>query len=210
MTKNIVDVCWTMYRSNTTFDFISFVVKRQKNFNLSFFLLNTFAVKLLLIALGRIFKKDYYRYCYIRLLKGYHYDELAKYVDQFYQEFLISRKIEFTFNLLDGFVDKTDVILCSASLDIIVEKVANDFGVKYFASHLAFKNNFCLGLLESDLLFSKHELFSDTEIDCVITDNLSDYNLVKRAKNPIILSNKKNVIFWEERNINVNYIFEGE
>ncbi|MCH7340647.1 HAD family hydrolase [Acinetobacter higginsii] len=208
--KNIVDVCWTMYRSNTTFDFISFVIKKQKEFNFKFFLLNFFVTKVFLIVLGRILKKDCYRYFYISLLKGYHYDDLAKYVDQFYQEFLIGKKIEFTFNLLDGFVDKADVILCSASLDIIVEKVANNLGVEYFASHLAFKNNVCLGLLESDLLFSKHELFSDVEIDCVITDNLSDYNLVKRAKNSIILSNKKNVIFWEERNIHVNYIFEGE
>lgn len=208
--KNIVDVCWTMYRSNTTFDFISFVIKKQKKINFKFFLLNFFVTKVFLIVLGRILKKDCYRYFYISLLKGYHYDALAKYVDQFYQEFLIGRKIEFTFNLLDGFVDKADVILCSASLDIVVEKVANNLGVEYFASHLSFKNNVCLGLLESDLLFSKHELFSDVEIDCVITDNLSDYNLVKKAKNPIILSNKKNLIFWEERNIHVNYIFEGE
>lgn len=30
MKINIIDVCWTLYKSNTTFDFISFVMEKKQ------------------------------------------------------------------------------------------------------------------------------------------------------------------------------------
>ncbi|MDM1021928.1 hypothetical protein QSV37_16765 [Acinetobacter sp. VNK23] len=209
MAKNIIDVCWTMYRSNTTFDFIAFVMKEQKKMIFLYHILNLYVVKLFLVVLGKIFKHDYYRYFYIGLLKGYHRNELISYVEQFYQNFLQTKKIDFTFDLLSKLKNKDDIILCSASLDIIVEKIASDLNVKYFASTLLFENEVCLGKIGSDLLYSKHDIFSKEHINYVITDNLSDYKLIEKAKKPIVLSTQKNLKFWEERNIHVSYIFDG-
>ena len=58
MKINIIDVCWTLYKSNTTFDFISFVMeKKQKK---SYRILNIYIIKAFLVLIGKLLKYDIY------------------------------------------------------------------------------------------------------------------------------------------------------
>lgn len=208
MSKKVFDVCWTMYRSNTTFDFIDFVVsKNSKSF--FYYLLKFPITKILILVVGRIIGRDIYRFFYIKLLKGYSFQYLNGLSRDFYYDFLVNKKINYTFDLFNQFSDKDEVILCSASLDIIVEQIATQLKVRYVASKLCFANNICTGLLDSDLLGNKLELFEMDKIDLVVTDNLSDLELVKNSKRAVILSTTKNVNYWNSRGFTVDYLLEN-
>lgn len=207
MKKNICDVCWTLYRSNTTFDFIDYFYK-DKPFNLKKYILDFFVIKFFILSLGKVVGKDIYRYLYISLLNGVSRKELLFFSKKFYSDFLITKKINFTFEMIETISQDSEIILCSASLDIIVYEISKRLNVKFIATQLVFEDDICTGKIESDLLGNKNNLFLNNEIDTVITDNLSDYKLVKLAKKSVILSTQKNVRFWESKGISVDYILE--
>lgn len=202
---NVIDVCWTMYRSNTTFDFIKFVIS-HKGMTLWNKILNLYIIKLIFVFLGRLFNKDIYRYAYIYQLKGMDKNDLDNYAKIFYESVLSEKKIDFTFERMKKLEGES--ILCSASLDIIVKCISEDIGIPYRSSILGFDNGVCTGLLSDDLLAKKQDLFFGEKIVSVITDNLSDYELLKMAEKKIILSNRKNIVFWKNRELDVSYVYD--
>ena len=207
MKINIIDVCWTLYKSNTTFDFISFVMekKQRKNYRI----LNIYIIKSLLVLIGKLLKYDIYRYLYISLLKGFSKIQLEQLANDFYNQVLTNIKIDFSFSLVSTLQKDEEKILCSASLDIIIKEVAVQLGInQYDSSILEFdKNDICTGKLSKDILYKKHILFENKEINYVITDNKSDYNLLKKAERPIILSTKNNMAYWKKKNMKVTYTY---
>lgn len=204
---NIFDVCWTMYKSNTTFDFIKFVYKVEKIKSSRLMLLNSIVGKLAILLLGRLLGRDIYRELFVGLLKNFTRSDLERLSSKFYQDFLIGKKIDYTFELFSE-IDTREIILCSASLDIVVSHIAKELKVVFFASELEFKKEICTGKITKDLLGVKNGIFENKEIKLVVTDNLSDLELVKKSSNSIILSTPKNVDFWEKNNLTVNYILK--
>ena len=203
----IFDVCWTMYKSNTTFDFIKYVYKVEgiNSFKLDF--LNSLIGRFLILLLGKLVGRDIYRELFVDLLKGFSKESLEKSSERFYNEFLIEKKVDYTFNLINS-MPLNSIILCSASLDIVVEHIAKMLNADFFASKLEFKNGICTGRISNDLLGAKNKIFEYENIDLVVTDNLSDLELVKKSSKSIILSTPKNIGFWERNGLTVDYILE--
>lgn len=209
MSKIIIfDVCWTLYSSNTTFDYIRYVLRQKSKLRyLCSKILDLNLVKLPLVLLGRIISKDIYRAIYIYLLKGFDKDTLYKLSYDFYDIFLEKHRIDHSHLLLERF-QKEDIILCSASLNVIIDVVKERLNLSAcFSSELAFKGNKCLGFLKQDLFLTKKNLFPDKPY-WVITDNKTDLDLVKHAENYSVISNRKNLGFWNKNNIKVDYIME--
>lgn len=205
---NIIDVCWTLYSSNTTFDFISFVVRKTKKKKLENKILSIFFVKICLVLIGKILKVDLYRMLYIKLLNGYSRMELEELSNQFYDDFLKKRAITFSFDIIKKMPIEQKKIICSASLDIIVKKIASELSIQnYISSSLKYTNDICIGELDTDILFTKYDFFEGDEINYVLTDNLSDYLLVANAENPVVLSVRKNIPFWNKKGIEVAYVY---
>ena len=46
------------------------------------------------------------------------------------------------------------------------------------------------------------------KIDFIITDNKSDLELCKLSKEIVIVTKKKNILFWQKQNINISKIIE--
>ena len=207
MAVTVVDVCWTMYRSNTTFDFINFANRFYRRNKLSLFFLNNSIFKIFILLVGRIFNLDIYRWLFIFTLKGFTYDELYKVANDFYDLFLIENKIDYTFDIVNEISCNEDIVLCSASLDIVVKVIAERLNFKYYASELEFVNGVCVGKLKNDLLGKKNELFDGLTLSLVVTDNLTDIKLIQKSASSIVLSTQKNKKFWERHNIKVNYFF---
>lgn len=203
----IFDVCWTMYQSNTTFDYIRFVYKSEniQSFQLKF--LNSKFGKIIILLLGRIIGRDLYRELFVKLLKGFSRKDLEELSMKFYQNFLINQKIDYTFKILEK-TDVNDVILCSASLDVVVAHIAKELGVVFFASELEYKKQICTGKISKDLLGKKDNILKDKVIELVVTDNLSDLELVRKSLKSVILSTPKNVKFWEMNDLIVDYILK--
>ena len=207
MKINIIDVCWTLYKSNTTFDFISFVMEKKQR--KKYRILNIYIIKSLLVLIGKLLKYDIYRYLYISLLKGFSKIQLEQLANDFYNQVLTNIKIDFSFSLVSTLPKDEEKILCSASLDIIIKEVAVQLGInQYDSSILEFdQNDICTGKLSKDILYKKHILFENKKINYVITDNKSDYDLLKKAERPIILSTKNNMAYWKKKNMKVTYTY---
>ncbi len=205
----VCDVCDTLYRSNTTFDFIRFVSKRGGP--LGFFLFSVLAdrkspVFYFLILAGKIMRKDIVRSSVLRMLGGKSNEELMLLAHLFYHEFLIARANEKAFQLLpENSVDM--VVLISSSIDPVVRVIAQECKFSFVSSQLEWKEGIATGYLETDLTGRKHEvakrLMHESSLDRlqVITDNRSDWKLVSLADERfVIIRSEGERKFWNELN----------
>lgn len=203
----IFDVCWTMYKSNTTFDFIKFIYEKESIKSTSLFLLNLKIIKVIILLIGKLIGRDIYRELFVRLLKGFTRNDLNALSENFYYNFLLKKKIDYTFEIFNK-IDASEIVLCSASLDVVVAYIAHDLKVEFFASELEFENEVCTGKICKDLLGVKNSVLENKEIDFVMTDNLSDLELVMKSSKSVILSTSKNVNFWKRNGFAVDYILK--
>lgn len=201
----IFDVCGTLFDSNTTFDFVRFYNKE------SFFIkiLSSPFIKYFIVLLGRLIRFDIYRSLFILSLRGVSRDVLLDAALTFYEKSLSSKIIPETIELLENYKLQSDcnVVLCSASLDFIVEVIGDKLGVGFISSSLRYSSEgICLGYFASDILGCKEKFFIGKELELVVTDNQSDLALVKLSKQAFIVAKSKNVDFWQSNNFGVDLI----
>lgn len=213
MKKNVIfDVCWTLFRTSTTFSFIDFSLTRLNRKSHINFFLRCRIVKLFLVLVGKLLGFDLYRHAYIYLLKGLHKNIIEDLAEKYVEDYLMLRKINQTFELLDYYKSNVEfnVLLSSASLDVVIKPLAYKLGINYHASNLGFDDfGFCTGLLENDLLGSKDKsIYNLKSVYMVVTDNLSDLKLIRKSENYFIISSRKNAIFWARENIVVDFFLD--
>ena len=186
----IIDICGTLFKSNTTLDFIKF------------FWGDYILVKFLFSLPFRIFNRLVYRLCrleplrisLIRFLKGKSREELQSMAARFYEEFLLNRTNKNIMNLVEmkrreGF----QLILVSATLDIIAEEVSSRMKIPFLlSSALKYSpEGICMGKLQQDLLAQKCEKLADISIfppyGGIVTDNYSDASLIEQTKEPFLV-----------------------
>lgn len=202
MKNAIVDVCHTLYDSNTTFSFIDYVVIKKNKTNV---LLKNGLLKRIIILLGMCTRKDLYRYMYIRNLKGLSQSELRILAHDYYNEYLQNKKIKQVFDVIKEGQSQYKYTLCSASLDVIIEAIVHHnpiFQDEFYSSTLEFNSGICTGKLQTDLLGAKHELFE--QIDWLLTDNKSDLELAKKSSKTTVVAKNKNVSFWRNHGFKVD------
>ena len=164
------DICWTLFYSNTTYDFLHIKGSWW----------NSLLFKLFGIDLAR--KRG------TRKLKGYTREELLAQAETFYRDYLEPRKIKPVWDLVSQ--TKNDIILVSGTLDIIAEVVAKHIGAKaFYATELEFKDGVCTGRYR-DFLLRKKELLKTGRLKphTVITDNLTDIDLIRHATDATIVT----------------------
>ncbi|MCL6261247.1 haloacid dehalogenase-like hydrolase [Aquiflexum sp. TKW24L] len=202
----VFDVCGTLFHSNTTYDFLLFYFKRTNS--VKFFLCRlvlstpTKAIVVLLSKLG--FKPDL-RGFLISQLKGESIEQLEKYADRFVKEFLETRKVEFTHNLLmDAKRKGNQLILASGSIDIVVKAISRHLSIKdFFSANLKEDGKGKLtGQIHHDPKGKKESMiFENTLIDpsslVVVTDNFDDISLIGLSGQAYIISKRKRKKMWE-------------
>ena len=212
--KTIVfDVCDTLFYSNTTFDFIKFVLYRKNKLNYLVFLLvnsklSPFFYPIYFLQ-KFIYKSDLFKKFSLKLLVGYSKEELENSGNDFFHQFLKHRKITQTHHLLDmAKTNGEDIYLVSASLEPVVSAIAENYNLKYFSSSLDYQDNLFTGYLIEDLSGIKGEKLNDhinlvAEDLTVVTDNLSDQKLMKLAgERFVIVYNNRDKTLWKDLNPN--------
>jgi phosphoserine phosphatase len=189
-----------MYESNTTFDFLDYIFSDNRKFKSFRYLSKTIVVKILNKLSLKIFNYDFVRVYFLKYLKNIDKDELVKLSNDFYINFLENKKRDVIINHLLKLKIDNNILLVSATIDIVAERIAKEFSVNYLSSKLKYNNNICTGSLSLDLLGCK-EKFIKEKIELLVTDNISDLKLAKIANNCIIVSKKKNIKFWERQDI---------
>jgi phosphoserine phosphatase len=199
------DVCDTLYRSNTTFDFIRFVAAKRGGFSgvrLWVISSNQSPLFYLLILLNKVTGRDWPRQLALRFLRGMSSEELEKEATQFYQQYLVPRANQEIFE----YIKKPGVtaILLSSSINPVIKAIAHANSLSYLCSELELKDGKATGQLQIDMTGRKHEvakkLMAERAILSVgvITDNYSDWELVKLAdERLVVVASEAQKNFWK-------------
>lgn len=205
----VFDICDTLYFSNTTFDFIDFYLKKSgssfKSFVLGLIRNKYSPLFIVLYLLSKISGKDLPKYFALKLLKGSSTEELENVAKVFYQEYLTERRIFITHEILQEAQSQNfQVILLSSTLDPVARVIAENLHVDFESSELEQKDDFFTGRLKSDITGKKHHLLKENSGSAgytVVTDNFTDYELVKGATNRyVVIHDKKAESHWEPLN----------
>lgn len=196
-TPILVDVCWTLYRSNTTFDFLDAIIP-NKSYRLLRAFFRTHIGYRGNIVLYRITHIDWQRRFAIRYLKGMSKTELEQKAKAFVLKLEQTKRIESSFNVLTQL--HSPIIILSGTLDCIAEEIGKRLqATAVYASPLEYHNGICTGRLKKDILLRKQQYVNTTPF-AILTDNTTDIALVKRAEKAFIVcySNKE---WWEKQDI---------
>ena len=170
--QTLVDICWTLFYSNTTYDFLHI---RGNKFN---------------SLIYKLFGIDLVRTRAIRAFNRLPLAEQQTRVERFYTDFLLPRKITPVWQMIEG----KDIILVSQTMDLIAKTVAEHIGAKAFHATP-----------------DKGEVLTHYADFDIITDNMSDLPLIRRAKKATIIT-YNNRARWERilpPEVNVNFIETG-
>lgn len=195
----IFDVCGTLYHSNTTVDFCEWM---EPNFFKKLFLKasKTIPGRIFSKIIYKSFKYDLIRDIHIKSLNGKNKEYIEAKANEFVSSYLEKKKNIEVHNILMN--DLSNVVLVSASLEPIIKAISKKLGIKkYYATSLSSKNDIYNGKIEKDLAGKKHNLFTNEKIELVVTDNLDDYKLCLISEKFIIVSKRKHIKIWENRDL---------
>jgi len=205
----ICDICDTLYTVNTTTDFLRHVSADLGIPHRLFTTLITNRRSPLPYALaiaGRALKVDLGRNLLLHLLKGIPRDRLKNLADSWVKNELPQYAQPKTHHLLQkSRSEGHKIILASASIDVIVEAIAQSLDVEFVSSVLETNASGILtGRLSLDAKGKKEHLLADVieeaEHLTVITDNESDLKLLRRADRRVIILRKGDVSlrYWRQ------------
>jgi phosphoserine phosphatase len=198
----LIDICGTIYSSNTTFDFMDYIFSRDEKYMRFRYISQYWLIKYINIVFLKLFKFDFVRYCLIVFLSGYSRIEIEKNVEFFMENILEDRKYHNIIEIINKLnIPENKLILVSATLDCIAAQVASKLNITEFhASELEYRNNICTGKIKHDLLFHKLERILREgylpPYNVTISDNVSDINLMKNSAFSYIIVSKKNEKKW--------------
>lgn len=187
----VVDICGTIYQSNTTFDFFGLMSKDDKKVRLFYFFSRSLAWRLFNKFIWILSGYDLTRIILVCFLNGYSKKDLLDKADRFYTSFLLKHQNESVIELLRSYNDSDDVecVLASATLDFIAETISKYTGYNLDVStKLLYKDGICKGRIKEDALGKKKEKLSiKIPFWKLITDDLSDVPLLTCCEEPIIV-----------------------
>lgn len=195
----LFDICWTLFSCNTTFLFVEYCTQNSQLKRVILKMAKNKFCKFIMAILNKL-GFDLERFLYIYLLRGFTETDLRYRALSFYNDVLNFKKIHPVIELLNRRLELHDrVILCSASLDVIVQVISSKYSVDFISSKLEFKKGVCTGFLSKDILHKKSDSIKDQigdlAVDYVITDNKSDIDLLDISQSFFVIP-YGNTQFW--------------
>lgn len=207
------DVCDTLYDENTTFGFLEYYFPQGCK-ALFLKIRKLYIVKALNYLSVRLFGYDFVRQIGISMLKNESQKDLDLQAKYYVSDRLENKKNKEIHILLSRFKEEgKEIVLLSGSLDFIIKAIASKLHIdSYYATTLQYINNVSTGKIGIDLLREKDHILKSNfngRSYIVVTDNLSDMNIVKDAQQSYILSKEKNIPTWNTlKNIEIIKILE--
>lgn len=202
MNDIVIDICGTLYHSNTTFDFLYWKFKGNNRYEFFFSLYHSLPWRVLSKILWEMFHYDLTRVLAVRFLKGISKDQLMLDAEIFYRNFLQKHKNQEVFDTLNELRKSADnkLTLASATLDFIAEIVAKHEEISLGVSTLLkYTNGICSGKIQNDMLGRKlDELNNCLPLWMCITDDISDIPLIQNSINHIVVVYPKNKSKWDK------------
>ncbi|MEM7364090.1 MAG: HAD-IB family phosphatase [Pseudomonadota bacterium] len=208
MNTLLVDVCDTLFRSNTTFDFMAWHDRDDPT------------TTQLLRSRHHIWHRLHYRLTgedriRTRVIARLADADAAILQEQGRQFVQTIEKINETWKLIRTYQnDGYRVVLLSSSLDCVVRAVAEQLDADWHASELGFRDGRCTGVLVRDLLHDKHSVITDhyaTDNTVMLTDNRTDLacaGLVGQFIAVRARSDERARKFWQRHGIRQQLVYD--
>jgi phosphoserine phosphatase len=200
----VVDVCGTLVRDDTTMGLVAhhLSVTPTKSIHRLIFALITARfspLRMGFVLLERITQKHLLKHIVMRLLAGDSEDSLKLSAMSYANYLLANRKVLPVWDILNAHMNSNGrVILASASLEPIVECLANSIGADFVASKLEADNGILTGRYIIDLTGRKEaeieDKYSGSLVDGkfrMISDNITDKCLMERAAESFVVLHKE-------------------
>lgn len=206
----VFDVCDTLYFSNTTHDFVSFVVSVGGRGKIRHAVLNSkyLPFRYALIAISRYIGRDPLRSYNVGMLRGYSSEELQALARRFVKEYLRERRIDVVHEMMEESTALgRRIVLCSTSIEPVVAAIAEDLQVQtIICSRLDHAKGICTGTIVDDVgafkLDRVRALGVLDEIDVAVSDNLDDLDLLKAARQGIaVVHTDRKESFWRSQGV---------
>lgn len=207
--KIIFDLCGTIVKSNTTFDFIKYYHKTKKNH------FHFFYMSLLTSFLGKIFHRIFkfsMRKAALKTIRGIPLDQLEKTAKKFSEITLKNQKNDIVIKIFNFYNNKNcyDIIIASASISPVVQAFSERLNIPFVSTILETKDNNVTGNIRYDMKGNKLASFMSDDIYLVVTDNFDDLPLIRNSEKAIIITKKKHAHKWKIIGLNRNkeYLIE--
>ncbi|MGM9806412.1 MAG: HAD family hydrolase [Candidatus Aphodosoma sp.] len=183
----LVDICGTLFNSNTTFDFLDYYIHDESYCRFRR-LMKTSLWRYFNSAVYRLLGLDLSRRIALSRLAGYSLEQLGRMADVFYTDYLLSRRIQPVWQLMADYRSRgVDVVLVSGTIDPVAHAIARHLCVnRCVSSKLGYTvSGICTGRLVSDALRTKRRELDAISV-CppyahIVTDNPNDISLARYA-----------------------------
>lgn len=201
----VFDICGTIFKSNTTFDFLTFWLSPRSKYYSSFDKLRkTFIWKVINKITRTYLHIDITRIIALRFLKGYSRLQLLEGADMFYESYLMKHLNDHVVRKIKELQvnSSCNVLIASATIDVVAEVIARKMQINtWYSSELCYVDSICQGKLSKDLLGKKDDFVQEIQnqtIDSVYTDDFTDIPLLKKARQKNIVVYPKTDKKWKK------------
>lgn len=200
--RSVFDICGTLYKSNTTFDFLDYYLRANKVYRIYKIVSTTILWKVLNKITKYLVKCDITRMIAILFIKGHTKQELLDAADSFFKRELKLKENKYiieSFHRLNS-NKENQVIIASATLDFIAQTIARHLNCKtYFSTTLSYEDGICKGTIVNDLLGRKVRFLNRYKsFENVYTDDISDCSLLELAENKYLVVYPKTFNKWKK------------
>lgn len=196
----LIDICGTMFKSNTTFDFVRYYY--GSNLFVKFWLSLPYRIYNRLMF--RFFKKEPLRKNLISKLCGNTNEQLALMANDFCKNFLREKENQQVLNIInDRRTNGYRLVIVSATIDVIARAVAFYYNIpEYLSTTLKYDaEGVCMGKIDEDFLSCKKKMLKKhgfiPPYAGILTDNFSDCDVICESKESYIVTDKAKVNQWE-------------
>ncbi|MGN0187859.1 MAG: HAD family hydrolase [Paludibacteraceae bacterium] len=189
----LIDICGTLFCSNTTFDFLDYYVE-EHSYRCFRKIMHSKLWRYANSLIYRLLHVDLSRRVALSYLKGKSRTQLYSMAEVFYNDYLLKHKNEAVWQLLQEFrAENAEIVLVSATIDPVAQAVAHNLGVEHVvSSHLNYDSDQkCRGKLAVDVLRSKSAELRRLHIyppyKHLVTDNPGDMDLVAMSESTTII-----------------------
>jgi phosphoserine phosphatase len=197
----LIDICGTMFRSNTTFDFIKYYY--GSNWLVKFWFSLPYRIYNRLMF--RFLKKEPLRHNLIKKLRGKTCEQLTLMAKDFCKNFLFAKENVQIINIINKKrAECCRLVIASATLDVIANAVAAYYNIpEYFSTTLEYDSNgVCTGHISKDLLSCKKAMLKAAGVvppyAGVLTDNFSDCDIICESSEAYLVTYKMKKNKWAE------------
>ena len=217
------DVCNTLVDTNSTVEYVNFLVKNNVGNEKCAKLLKNKYLSYFSYIVRKYTKYDLHRKITFKFFKWINIKDEKNLQSIFFNEYFSKRTK--VMDILINSIDKkqNDIYLISASINQPIDLLSKHLGVKSFSSKLIIENDVYTWKAQYDLLWNKEYALKNSNIslndynECLFyTDNISDFSFIKflqiqsnNLKVYPIINNKRNITIRQKflNNNEIKYEF---